>query len=103
MALQLHKGIKWVDHTYNVNCQYKQNIELCFEEHFPNVIGLVRSIRFWIPQLHVHGHKDDCQYRYLLSFADGCHKSVYTRLRYKYTKARYVSREDITRIQRRGN
>jgi hypothetical protein len=28
-------------------------------------------MRFWIPQVHIHNHNDDCQYRYSLSYADG--------------------------------
>jgi hypothetical protein len=38
---------------------------------FGDQANLLRDVRFWIPQLHIHGHNDDCQYRYSLSFADG--------------------------------
>ena len=71
MALRLHKGIKWANHTYDVNCQYEKNITERFDEHFPNLANFVCQMQFWIPQLHIHGHNKDCQYQYSLSFAEG--------------------------------
>ena len=71
MALRLNPGIKWIDHSYDINCQYERNIGKRFDEHFSDLSDVVRNIRYWIPQLHIHGHNDDCQYRYSLSFAEG--------------------------------
>ena len=71
MALRLNPGIKWIDHSYDINCQYERNVGKRFDKHFSDLSDVVRNIRYWIPQLHIHGHNDDCQYQYSLSFAEG--------------------------------
>ena len=71
MVLRLNPGIKWIDHSYDINCQYERNVGKRFDKHFSDLSDVVRNIRYWIPQLHIHGHNDDCQYQYSLSFAEG--------------------------------
>ena len=71
MGLQLHRGVKWVDHTYDINCQYEKKFETRVQKNFPSLLDDISELRFWIPSMHVIGHNEDCQYRYALAYAPG--------------------------------
>ena len=72
LAMALHRGyaVKYLMTTYDIACQYGNNIEERFAKNFPDLVEIVSRIEFLVPKLHLQGHKDDCQYRYSLNFAD---------------------------------
>jgi hypothetical protein len=53
-----------IDHvgSYDCACQYWVNAVERFEKHFPDVVHLVKRMRWAIPALHVQGHLEDCIY-----------------------------------------
>ena len=57
--------------TYDIACQYVKHIETPFAKHSPRLVEAVRNALYAIGKLHVQGHKDDCQYRYSLSYFYG--------------------------------
>lgn len=48
--------------SYDCQCQYSVHVAERFDNHFENVVDLVRNTRWCIPALHIQGHKEDCLY-----------------------------------------
>ena len=70
MALRHGYAVKYIMGTYDIACQYENKIEERFAKNFPDLVDVVSQIEFLVPKLHLHGHKDDCQYCYSLNFTD---------------------------------
>lgn len=64
-------GIKRILHIYDINCQYYlhllERIRRNEYLHIPNDLELL----FAIGLFHVHGHKDDCLYRFATNYVPG--------------------------------
>ncbi|KAF7372608.1 CxC2 domain-containing protein [Mycena venus] len=48
--------------TYDIACEYFIYLESRFQQHFPDLVEDVKSIRWGVPSLHVQGHQDSCNY-----------------------------------------
>jgi hypothetical protein len=63
--------IREVLHIYNINCQYNRHLLRRIEEsrylHVPEHIQLLHAIGLF----HVHGHKDECLYRWATNYVPG--------------------------------
>jgi len=63
--------IKEVLHIYDINCQYHVRLNDRIQRtdllHIPEHIRLLHAIGLF----HVHGHKDECLYRYATSYVPG--------------------------------
>ena len=54
--------------TYDIACQFCIKFKERFKKSFPILSDIANRIKFYVPKLHIHGHKDDCQYRWSLNF-----------------------------------
>lgn len=66
----LRPGIPWLGHIYDVNCQYSVNLGLRLEKNqylFKPDIPIKHAIGLF----HVHGHQDECLYRYAPTYIPG--------------------------------
>lgn len=63
--------IKEVLHIYDINCQYqihlKDRIDRSELMQIPDHISITHAIGLF----HIHGHKDDCLYRFATSYVPG--------------------------------
>ena len=63
--------IRDVLHIYDINCQYHRHLHRRVDEsqflHIPEHIRLLHAIGLF----HVHGHKDECLYRWATSYIPG--------------------------------
>ena len=63
--------IKEVLHIYDINCQYSQHLKTRIQRNphleIPSHVGIQHGIGLF----HVHGHKDDCLYRWATSYIPG--------------------------------
>lgn len=60
--------------SYDIACQYSRNLTKHLLKGFPDIPqlrDLVEWTIFAVPKLHIQGHKDDCQYQYLLNYIEG--------------------------------
>ncbi|KAJ7930322.1 hypothetical protein B0H13DRAFT_1858952 [Mycena leptocephala] len=48
--------------TYDIACEYFVHLNSRFQEHFPDLVEDVKSMRWGVPSLHVQGHQDSCNY-----------------------------------------
>lgn len=48
--------------SYDCACQYSIKLIEHFEEDYPHLAEEMKCLRFAIPLVHVHNHKDDCTY-----------------------------------------
>ncbi|KAJ6555358.1 hypothetical protein DFH09DRAFT_1084916 [Mycena vulgaris] len=48
--------------TYDIACEYFINLEARFQAHFPELVPLVKRMRWGVPALHVQGHQESCTY-----------------------------------------
>ena len=56
--------------SYDCSCQYCVNIVKRFEKHFPDVVHLVKRMRWGIPALHIQGHREDCMYLFGMAYME---------------------------------
>ncbi|KAJ7936326.1 hypothetical protein B0H13DRAFT_1853393 [Mycena leptocephala] len=48
--------------TYDIACEYFINLEKRFQKSFPDLVPMVKRMRWGVPALHVQGHQDSCTY-----------------------------------------
>ena len=48
--------------TYDIACEYFIHLEERFEAHFPDLVPLIKRMRWGVPALHVQGHQESCTY-----------------------------------------
>ena len=64
-------GIQNILHIYDINCQYHVRLPDRIQEspvlHIPDSINLHHAIGLF----HVHGHKEECLYRWATSYVPG--------------------------------
>lgn len=64
-------GIKEVLHIYDINCEYHKHFQERVDRneflHIADHIKLLHAIGLF----HVHGHKDDCLYRWATNYVPG--------------------------------
>jgi hypothetical protein len=48
--------------TYDIACEYFINLEQHFKKSFPNLVPMVKRMRWGVPALHVQGYQDSCTY-----------------------------------------
>jgi hypothetical protein len=58
-------------HAYDIGCQHCIHLRERFAKHFPDLIEQLREFQEVVPSLHIHGHIEDCQYRYNLAYHEG--------------------------------
>jgi hypothetical protein len=71
MALRQHPEIIYILDAYDIGCQYCINLRKRFEEHFPDLVVQLKELQELVPALHIHGHNEDCQFRYNLAYHKG--------------------------------
>lgn len=52
-----------------MNCSYRKKIVERFQEHFPDLVPILKHAKFLIPLVHVHNHKENCEYLYLSAYS----------------------------------
>lgn len=50
--------------SYDNACNYSIHVIERFNEEHPDVAPLVQHMRWVIPSVHIHNHKEDCEYLY---------------------------------------
>lgn len=63
-------GIPWLGNIYDVNCQYCVNMDVRFDRN-ANLTTPDMTIKHAIGLFHVHGHQEDCLYRYATTYIPG--------------------------------
>ena len=60
--------------SYDIECQHSINRVAWFKKMFPDAVQTVERIVGCIPSMHIHNHKDDCQYRFAFKYTSnvGC-------------------------------
>ena len=60
--------------SYNIECQHSINCVARFKKMFPDAVQTVERIVGCIPSMHIHNHKNDCQYRFAFKYTSnvGC-------------------------------
>ena len=60
--------------SYNIECQHSINRVAQFKKMFPDAVQTIERIVGCIPSMHIHNHKDDCQYRFAFKYTSnvGC-------------------------------
>ncbi|KAJ7138606.1 hypothetical protein C8R46DRAFT_1321618, partial [Mycena filopes] len=48
--------------TYDIACEYFIHLEERFEKQFPELLPMIKRMRWGVPALHVQGHQDSCTY-----------------------------------------
>lgn len=48
--------------TYDIACEYFIHIEERFQKNFPDLVPMIKRMRWGVPALHVQGHQDSCTY-----------------------------------------
>src|SRR5262245_19729138 len=56
---------------YDIGCMHCIHLKKRFEEHFPDLVKRLKEFQELVPALHIHGHNEDCQFRYNLAFQRG--------------------------------
>lgn len=64
------KGLAWYGNVYDVVCQYSPNLDIRFD-HNEHITKPDIPIKHAIGLFHVHGHQEECLYRYATSFIPG--------------------------------
>ncbi|KAJ7124150.1 hypothetical protein C8R44DRAFT_619876, partial [Mycena epipterygia] len=54
--------------SYDAACQYSSNIKARFEVHSPDLVDIVKKMRWAVPALHIHGHQEECMYKFGTSY-----------------------------------
>ena len=57
--------------TYNIACQYSIHLVDHFHKHSPKLVDAIACAKTAVPKAHIQGHKDDCQYRFALTYTPG--------------------------------
>lgn len=65
------EGIDEMLHVYDVNCQYCVKFAKRFRDHKRLTIKEELTIIFAIGLFHVHGHKEECLYRFATTYIPG--------------------------------
>lgn len=64
-------GIKYALCIYDIMCQYHVNLVRRFTEQsglsLPDTLTIIKAIGLW----HVHGHKEECLYRFATTYIPG--------------------------------
>jgi len=71
MALRQHPKIRYILHCYDIGCQHGIHLRERFEKHFPDLVNQLTDFQELVPSLHIHGHIEDCQFRYNLAYHQG--------------------------------
>ncbi|KAF8135240.1 hypothetical protein K438DRAFT_1640334, partial [Mycena galopus ATCC 62051] len=50
--------------SYDVACVYSVNVVERFMEYFPDLVPIVKKIRWAVPALHIQGHQANCMYEF---------------------------------------
>ncbi|KAJ7127477.1 hypothetical protein C8R46DRAFT_1235584 [Mycena filopes] len=48
--------------TYDIACEYFIYLEERFRNNFPDLVPMIKRMRWGVPALHVQGHQDSCTY-----------------------------------------
>ncbi|KAJ7460506.1 hypothetical protein B0H11DRAFT_1923908 [Mycena galericulata] len=48
--------------TYDIACEYFVHLQERFERSFPDLVPMIKRMRWGVPALHVQGHQDSCTY-----------------------------------------
>ncbi|KAJ7113877.1 hypothetical protein C8R44DRAFT_630668 [Mycena epipterygia] len=48
--------------TYDIACEYFIHLEERFQKNFPDLVHMIKRMRWGVPALHVQGHQDSCTY-----------------------------------------
>lgn len=56
--------------TYDIACEYFIHLEERFEANFPDLVPLIKRMRWGVPSLHVQGHQDSCTYLFGTSYME---------------------------------
>ncbi|KAH9486111.1 hypothetical protein JR316_0000175 [Psilocybe cubensis] len=59
----------WI--SYDMVCSYWVNIVSRFKVYFPDLVEIVKRLSFLIPLVHVHNHKENCEYLYSSAYQSG--------------------------------
>ena len=64
----------FVTWSYDIECQHDKNRVARFTKWFPDLADVAACIVGCIPSMHIHNHKEDCQYRYAFKYTPnvGC-------------------------------
>jgi hypothetical protein len=71
MALRQHPHLIYLLDTYDIGCQHCINLKKRFSEHFPDLVLRLAHFQELVPALHIHGHNEDCQFRFNLAYHKG--------------------------------
>jgi Kyakuja-Dileera-Zisupton transposase len=73
-VLEQHKGLPYINFSYDIECQHSVNRIKRFEEWFPHLVPVVQRTVGCIPKMHISNHKDDCMYRHSFNYTPyvGC-------------------------------
>ncbi|KAF8189420.1 hypothetical protein K438DRAFT_1763643 [Mycena galopus ATCC 62051] len=50
--------------SYDLACVYSVNVVERFMEYFPDLVPIVKKIRWAVPALHIQGHQANCMYEF---------------------------------------
>lgn len=56
--------------SYDIACAFGTNIEERFAKNFPDLLDIVKNIRWLVPLLHIQNHKDNCTYLYSSAYTE---------------------------------
>ena len=70
--LDLQMDIESIDRvmSYDVACQYHVNIVPRFERSFPDLVPIVKKMRWAVPALHIQGHQASCMYSFSTAYME---------------------------------
>ncbi|KAJ7642822.1 hypothetical protein B0H17DRAFT_960054 [Mycena rosella] len=68
--LQLEVDVASVDRvtSYDIACQYSVKVVERFERSFPDLVPIIKKMRWAVPALHVQGHEAGCLYAYSTAY-----------------------------------
>lgn len=61
----------WTTLTYDVACQYSINFVKRMKSYFAHLVNVASKIDAYVPSMHLLAHKENCQFRYALAYAEG--------------------------------
>jgi len=57
--------------SYDISCGYSVNAVERFLNSFPEMVPRITELRWLIPVVHVHNHKDNCMYLFSSAYVPG--------------------------------
>jgi Kyakuja-Dileera-Zisupton transposase len=71
MALRQHPELIYILHNYDIACQHCIKLRERFFKYFPDLVGQLQEFQELVPSLHIHGHIEDCQFRFNMAYHQG--------------------------------